>query len=76
MQKLMLLICIFMTTTVAFPGTSEATASAQDNTLSAFNKRAYGQMKDWLRSAEKVPEQITTSSQRKTSAASARSLDT
>ena len=35
-----------------------AVAPAQDNPLSAFNKRAYGQIKVWLlRSAEKVPEE-------------------
>ena len=33
-----------------------AVTSAQDDPLSAFNRRAYGQLKDWvLRSAEKVP---------------------
>ena len=43
-----LLICILATAPVAF---------AQDNPLSAFNKRAYGQIKSWvLSSAEKVPE--------------------
>jgi uncharacterized damage-inducible protein DinB len=32
-------------------------AMAQDNPLSAFNKKAYGQMKTWiLSSAEKMPE--------------------
>jgi uncharacterized damage-inducible protein DinB len=57
MQKLILLICFFMTTTVAF-SQEKAAVPAQDNPLSTFNKRAYGQMKDWLlRSAEKVPEQ-------------------
>jgi len=35
-----------------------AVAPAQDNPLSAFNKRAYGQLKVWmLRSAEKMPEE-------------------
>lgn len=34
------------------------TAPAQDNPLSAFNKRSYGQVKNWvLRSAEKMPEE-------------------
>ncbi|MDQ2949594.1 MAG: DinB family protein [Acidobacteriota bacterium] len=43
-----LLICFFATTAVAL---------AQDNPLSAFNKRAFGQMKVWLiGSAEKMPE--------------------
>ncbi len=33
-------------------------ALAQENPLSAFNKRAYGQLKNWvLRSAEKMPEE-------------------
>src|SRR5262249_32620252 len=33
-------------------------AGAQDNPFSAFNKRAYGQMKTWiLGSAEKMPEE-------------------
>ncbi len=33
-------------------------AMAQDNPLSGFNKRAYGQVKSWLlRSAEKMPEE-------------------
>ena len=35
-----------------------AVALAQQNPLSAFNKRSYGQMKVWLlRSAEKMPEE-------------------
>jgi uncharacterized damage-inducible protein DinB len=43
-----LLICLLAT----------AAASAQDNPLSAFNKRAYGQVKVWLLgSAEKMPEE-------------------
>jgi uncharacterized damage-inducible protein DinB len=38
-----------------------ATAAAQDNPLSAFNKRGYGQVKSWvLRSAEKMPEENYT----------------
>src|SRR5947208_5199451 len=33
-------------------------AVAQDNPLTAFNKRAYGQLKSWLlASAEKMPEE-------------------
>jgi len=44
-----LLICLLATAAVA---------SAQDNPLSAFNKRAYGQVKVWLLgSAEKMPEE-------------------
>ncbi len=60
MQKLILLIFIFMTASgIAFSQEpAPATVPAQDNPLSTFNKRAYGQIKDWLlRSAEKVPEQ-------------------
>lgn len=38
--------------------TMAAVALAQDSPLSAFNKRAYGQMKTWLlSSAEKMPEE-------------------
>src|SRR6185436_13870980 len=41
-------ICLLATASIAF---------AQDNPLSAFNKRAYGQVKAWLLgSAEKMPE--------------------
>jgi uncharacterized damage-inducible protein DinB len=44
-----LLICLLATA---------AAASAQENPLSAFNKRAYGQIKSWiLASAEKMPEE-------------------
>jgi len=44
-----LLICVFATAAVTL---------AQDNPLSGFNKRAYGQVKTWLlRSAEKMPEE-------------------
>lgn len=43
-----LMLCVLATAPVAF---------AQENPLSAFEKRAYGQVKTWLlRSAEKVPE--------------------
>jgi len=43
------LICLLATSAVAF---------AQENPLSAFNKRAYGQLKVWLlSSAEKMPEE-------------------
>jgi uncharacterized damage-inducible protein DinB len=35
-----------------------AVSPAQDNPLSAFNRRGYGQIKDWvLKSAEKTPEE-------------------
>jgi hypothetical protein len=44
-----LLICLLVPAAVAV---------AQDNPFSAFNKRAYGQMKIWLlSSAEKMPEE-------------------
>ena len=44
-----LLLCLLATAAVAV---------AQDNPLSAFNKRAYGQVKVWLLgSAEKMPEE-------------------
>ncbi len=44
-----LLICLLATAAVAM---------AQDNPLSGFDKRAYGQLKVWLlRSAEKMPEE-------------------
>ena len=47
-----LLICLLATAAVAV---------AQDNPLSAFNKRAYGQVKVWLLgSAEKMPEENYT----------------
>src|SRR6266850_5636075 len=50
MQKF--LICVLATTAVAV---------AQDNPLSAFNKRSYGQVKVWLLgSAEKMPEENYT----------------
>jgi len=39
--------------------------SSQQDPLSAFNKRAYGQVKDWvLRSAEKMPEENYSYNQR------------
>lgn len=48
-----LMICLLLPATVAF-----AQDKPQENPLSAFNKRAYGQVKDWLlRSAEKMPEE-------------------
>src|SRR5882724_12781099 len=47
-----LLICLLATTAIAV---------AQDNPLSAFNKRSYGQVKVWLLgSAEKMPEENYT----------------
>ncbi len=47
-----LLLCLLATAAVAV---------AQDNPLSAFNKRAYGQVKVWLLgSAEKMPEENYT----------------
>jgi len=56
MRKLTILICILMTASVAL-GQETGTKSTL-NPLSDFNKRAYGQIKDWvMRSAEKVPEE-------------------
>ena len=57
MQKLIFLICFFVTASAVFAQEAAKTPAVnQDNPLSAFNQRAYGQMKDWLlRSAEKVP---------------------
>jgi uncharacterized damage-inducible protein DinB len=54
-----LLICLLALASVALAQDKPAAvAAAQDNPLSAFNKRAYGQVKDWLlRSAEKMPEE-------------------
>ena len=47
------LVCLLTPAAVAL-----AQDKPQDNPLSAFNKRAYGQVKDWLlRSAEKMPEE-------------------
>jgi len=56
MRKLTILICILMAASVAL-GQETGTKSTL-NPLSDFNKRAYGQIKDWvMRSAEKVPEE-------------------
>jgi uncharacterized damage-inducible protein DinB len=64
-----LLICLLAPAAVVFAQDKLATvasiqdkpaaaASAQDNPLSGFNKRAYGQLKNWLlSSAEKMPEE-------------------
>src|SRR6266545_1648179 len=59
MQRLITLVCFFMTATVAFSQEpAKVAVSNQNNPLSGFNKRAYGQMKDWLlRSAKKMPEE-------------------
>lgn len=58
MRKLTLLICMFMTATVALAQKAEKDSPNQNNPLSEFNRRAYGQMKDWIiRSAEKMPEE-------------------
>src|SRR5205085_713270 len=46
-----------MRTVLIFLVVPAAVALAQENPLSAFNKRAYGQVKSWiLTSAEKMPE--------------------
>lgn len=53
-----LLLCLLVPSAIALAQDKPATAAAQENPLSAFNRRAYGQMKDWLiRSAEKMPEE-------------------
>lgn len=54
MPKLILLICcLFLMNT-----TASSQEKASGDPLSTFNKRAYGQIKDWLlRSAERVPEE-------------------
>ena len=53
------LICLFLTTAVAWAQENPPKASAAPaNPLSTFNKAAYGRTKDLLlRSAEKVPEE-------------------
>jgi uncharacterized damage-inducible protein DinB len=55
------LICFLATSTVVLAQDNPQKAalpSAQNNPLSVFNKRSYGQLKDWLlRSAEKMPEE-------------------
>ena len=56
MRKLTILICILMAASVALG--QETGTKTTLNPLSDFNKRAYGQIKDWvMRSAEKVPEE-------------------
>ena len=58
MRKLTLLICMLMTAAVAMGQKVEQNSSNQNNPLSEFNKRAYGQIKDWvMRSAEKMPDE-------------------
>jgi uncharacterized damage-inducible protein DinB len=57
MRILTLLICLLAPATVAWAQDKPAAASSQDNPLSAFNKFAYGHVKNiLLRSAEKMPE--------------------
>lgn len=56
MRKLLILSCILMTATTTLG--QEAATNSASNPLSDFNKRAFGQMKDWItRSAEKMPEE-------------------
>lgn len=58
MRKLLpaLLLCLLAPAAIVLAQDKPAAAAAQDNPLSAFNKRSYGQIKDWvLRSAEKMP---------------------
>lgn len=54
-----LLLCLLAPATVVLAQDKPAAAaSPQDNPLSRFNKRSYGQIKDWVvRSAEKMPEE-------------------
>ncbi len=53
-----LLACLLAPAAVVLAQDKPAAPAAQANPLSAFNKRAYGQVKDWLlRSAEKMPEE-------------------
>ena len=59
MRKLILPICLVATATSAFTQQPLKAPDrvSQDNPLSGWNKRAYGQIKDWLqKSAEKMPE--------------------
>ncbi len=54
------LICLLASSTVALgqSGPPKPASPAQNNPISAFNKRSYGQLKNWLlRSAEKMPEE-------------------
>ncbi len=52
------LLCLFLPGAIVFAQDKPKTASSQDNPLSAWNKRAQAQVKDWLlRSAEKMPEE-------------------
>src|SRR5687768_8851072 len=52
-----LLLCLIAPAAIVLAQDKPA-AAAQDNPLSAFNKRSYGQIKDWvLRSAEKMPQE-------------------
>ena len=59
MRKLTLLICILMTVSTALAQeAANNSAPSQNNPLSDFNRRAYGQVKDWImRSAEKMPDE-------------------
>jgi uncharacterized damage-inducible protein DinB len=61
MRTIMLTVCLLASSTFVFaqnsPSNPVATL-AQDNPISALNKRSYGQLKNWLlRSAEKMPEE-------------------
>lgn len=51
------LVCL-LASSVVVAQNKPAASPAQENPLSAWNRRAQGQMKDWLlRSAEKMPEE-------------------
>jgi uncharacterized damage-inducible protein DinB len=51
------LLCV-LASSVVIAQNKPAASPAQENPLSAWNRRAQGQMKDWLlRSAEKMPEE-------------------
>ena len=56
MRKLLILSYILMTATTTLA--QEAGTNPAPNPLSDFNRRAFGQMKDWItRSAEKMPDE-------------------
>ena len=52
------LLCLLSSEAIVFAQDKPKAALPQNNPLSAWNKRAQAQMKDWLlRSAEKMPEE-------------------
>ena len=55
---LLALLLSLLASAIAFTQDKPVAAPAQDNPLSTWNRRAQGQMKDWLlRSAEKMPQE-------------------